>query len=69
MSCLGIPNTIHFQEITKIQDAQALWGKLKVDGQKVSWRPDHEEEHEDIEGHVMNKKTFEDLRKQGLLNL
>jgi len=69
MSCLGIPNTIHFQEITKIQDAQALWAKLKVDGQKVSWRPDHEEEFEDIEGHVMNKKTFEDLRKQGLLNL
>jgi len=69
MSCLGIPNTIHFQEITKIQDAQALWAKLKVDGHKVSWRPDHEEEFEDIEGHVMNKKTFEDLRKQGLLNL
>nr|CAG8436373.1 5588_t:CDS:2 [Entrophospora candida] len=27
--CLGIPNTRHFHEITLIEDAYALWEKLK----------------------------------------
>jgi splicing factor 3A subunit 3 len=67
MTCLGIPNTLHFQEITKIQDAQALWAKIKVDGQKISWKPEAEEEYEDVEGHVMSRKTFEDLKRQGLV--
>jgi len=67
MTCLGIPNTLHFQEITKIQDAQALWAKIKVDGQKGAWKPEAEEEYEDVEGHVMSRKTFEDLKRQGLV--
>jgi len=67
MSCLNIPNTLHFQEITKIQDAQALWAKIKTDGQKGVWRPDAEEEFEDTEGHVMSRRTYEDLRRQGLV--
>lgn len=67
MTCLGIPNTLHFQEITKIQDAQALWAKMKVDGQKYAWKPEAEEEYEDVDGHVMSRKTFEDLKRQGLV--
>jgi splicing factor 3A subunit 3 len=67
MTCLGIPNTIHFQEITKINDAQALWVKIKQDGQKVMWKPDAEEEYEDVDGNAMSKKTYEDLKRQGLV--
>ena len=29
MRCLGIPNTAHFANVTKIEDALALWEKLK----------------------------------------
>ena len=29
MRCLGIPNTAHFANVTAIEDAMALWEKLK----------------------------------------
>ena len=32
-----------------------------------AWKPDHEEEYEDSKGNVVNKKTYEDLKRQGLL--
>jgi splicing factor 3A subunit 3 len=31
------------------------------------WRPENDEEFEDEEGNVFNKKTFDDLKRQGLL--
>ncbi|KAI9331044.1 hypothetical protein BDR26DRAFT_870589 [Obelidium mucronatum] len=67
MKCLGIPNTKHFQEITKIQDAYALWEKLNTTKKAEAFKADAMEEFEDAEGNVFNKKTFEDLRRQGLL--
>ncbi|KAI8805888.1 hypothetical protein BJ742DRAFT_818551 [Cladochytrium replicatum] len=67
MRCLGIPNTRHFQDITLIEDAFALWEKLKVQTKTESFRPDTMEEYEDKEGNVFNKKTYEDLKRQGLL--
>ena len=59
----------------------ALWEKIKVkiffkyllnkyfQVQKFddAWKPDHEEEYEDSKGNVVNKKTYEDLKRQGLL--
>lgn len=44
-----------------------VWDKLK--GQKTAerWQPEAEEEFEDSMGNVVNKKTFEDLKRQGLL--
>nr|CAG4637682.1 EOG090X03G1 [Chydorus sphaericus] len=67
MRCLGIPNTAHFANVTKIEDAISLWNKLR--SQKTSERfvADHEEEYEDSMGNVVTKKTYEDLRRQGLL--
>jgi len=67
MRCLGIPNTAHFANVTQIEDALALWEKLK--GQKTAerWLPEQEEEYEDSMGNVVNRKTFEDLKRQGLL--
>jgi len=67
MACLGIPNTKHFQDVTQIEDAQALWRKMQQQEKVKEWRPDEEEEYEDDEGNVYNRKTFEDLKRQGLI--
>lgn len=67
MRCLGIPNTAHFANVTQIEDALALWEKLKSQKQQERWQPEQEEEFEDSLGNVVNRKTFEDLKRQGLL--
>ncbi|CAH1800257.1 unnamed protein product, partial [Owenia fusiformis] len=67
MRCLGIPNTAHFANVTLIEDAVALWAKIKSSKDMERWRPDTEEEYEDSAGNVVSKKTFDDLKRQGLL--
>jgi len=67
MRCLGIPNTAHFANVTRIEDAISLWTKLRSQKTSERFLPDHEEEYEDSKGNVVTKKTFEDLRRQGLL--
>ncbi|KAM9320540.1 splicing factor 3A subunit 3 isoform 2-T2 [Gastrophryne carolinensis] len=67
MRCLGIPNTAHFANVTQIEDAVSLWSKLKQQKALERWQPDTEEEYEDSSGNVVNKKTYEDLKRQGLL--
>ncbi|GIY20409.1 splicing factor 3A subunit 3 [Caerostris darwini] len=67
MRCLGIPNTAHFANVTQIEDAYGLWQKLKEQKQKERFLPSNEEEYEDTQGNVVNKKTYEDLKRQGLL--
>lgn len=44
-----------------------VWEKLKSQKQGERWIPEQEEEFEDSLGNVVNKKTFEDLKRQGLL--
>mmetsp|Transcript_43863 Transcript_43863/g.95799 ORF Transcript_43863/g.95799 Transcript_43863/m.95799 type:complete len:531 (-) Transcript_43863:78-1670(-) len=67
MRCLKIPNTSHFKEITKIEDALTLYEKLKKDAEEQTFRPDQDVECEDIQGNVMSQRAFEDLRRQGLV--
>ncbi|XP_014679060.1 PREDICTED: splicing factor 3A subunit 3-like [Priapulus caudatus] len=67
MRCLGIPNTAHFANVTKIEDAIGLWEKIKVSKATERWRPDQDEEYEDSQGNVVTKKTYDDLKRQGLL--
>ncbi|XP_053207953.1 splicing factor 3A subunit 3-like [Panonychus citri] len=67
MRCLGIPNTAHFANVTQIEDALKLWHKLKDEKQKEKFQTSTEEEYEDSEGRVVTKKTYEDLKRQGLL--
>jgi len=67
MRCLKIPNTAHFKEITKIEDAITLYEKLKRDAEEQTFKPDADVECEDIQGNVMSQKAFEDLRRQGLV--
>ena len=98
---MGIPNTVHFQDVTTVDDALArtcrasagvpsvcggpahsrltsrrfsvghagvaVWEKLKQEKQQVDFKMDQEEEFEDSQGNVMSRKTYEDLRRQGLL--
>ncbi|KAF9653428.1 hypothetical protein BDM02DRAFT_3257944 [Thelephora ganbajun] len=67
MRALGLPNTKHFHEITKIEDALALAEKLKREGKNEIFEQETMEELEDEEGNVYNRKTYEDLKKQGLI--
>lgn len=67
MRVLNIPNTAHFANVTKIQDALTLWDKLKDEKARERFQPENEEEFEDSAGNVVNKKTYEDLSRQGLL--
>ncbi|KZT72566.1 hypothetical protein DAEQUDRAFT_749309 [Daedalea quercina L-15889] len=67
MRALGLPNTKHFHEITRIEDALALAEKLKREGRNEIFEQETMEELEDEEGNVYNRKTYEDLKKQGLI--
>ncbi|KAG6337239.1 hypothetical protein ID866_1869 [Astraeus odoratus] len=67
MRALGLPNTKHFHEITRIEDALALAEKLKQEGRKEIFEQETMEELEDDEGNVYNRKMYEDLKKQGLI--
>ncbi|KAI1321494.1 hypothetical protein EDD11_005185 [Mortierella claussenii] len=66
MRCLGIPNTRQFHEIVGIEDAIALWNRIKKAKPEGS-KKDQIEEFEDSDGNVFNKKTYEDLKRQGLI--
>ena len=68
MKCLGIPNSKHFQGITLIEDAYTLWAKLKAEQGSHTFNQDLDEEFEDRQGNVMNRKTYADLARQGLLD-
>merc|ERR1712168_844117 len=67
MRCLGIPNTAHFANVTAIEDAILLWEKIKNVKSEEAFKPEQEEEFEDSQGNVVNKKIYEDLKRQGLL--
>jgi splicing factor 3A subunit 3 len=49
------------------QEAKALWEKIQARQGVNKWRPDLEEEYEDQEGNIYNKKTYTDLQRQGLI--
>jgi splicing factor 3A subunit 3 len=67
MRCLGIPNTKHFHGVTKIEDAQELWAKLKTVLEEKHFDVNEEEEYEDSHGNVLNRSQYEDLARKGML--
>jgi len=67
MRCLGIPNTSHFANVVRIQDALELWQRVSGVKNEERFNPEQEEEFEDSMGNVVNRKMFEDLRRQGVL--
>eukprot|EP00953_Heterococcus_sp_UTEX-ZZ885_P025272 13742-Heterococcus_DN1.PRE.2 len=48
-------------------DAVDLYAKLKDKLDTDKWAPEAGEEYEDSEGNVLNRRTYEDLARQGLL--
>lgn len=44
-----------------------VWERLKGTGKTEEFKPDVMEEFEDQEGNVFNKKTYEDLKRQGII--
>ncbi|KAK4523781.1 hypothetical protein GAYE_SCF00G1677 [Galdieria yellowstonensis] len=63
---LGIQYSRHFYMVTGIEDALRLDAKLKSQMELERFRPE-EEEFEDAQGNVFSRRTYEDLRRQGLI--
>ena len=47
----------------------SVWEKLRLTKGRERWHAEVEEEYEDSVGNVVNKRTYNDLRRQGLLQL
>jgi splicing factor 3A subunit 3 len=67
MRCLGVPNTLHFHGLTRIDEVLEVFRKQKAGLERDSWRPELEEEFEDAQGNVLTRKVRDDLARQGLL--
>ncbi|EPQ30477.1 uncharacterized protein PFL1_02003 [Pseudozyma flocculosa PF-1] len=67
MRALGLPNTVQFRDVTRIQDALALADKLKKQGKLQAEQDGDAEEVEDEHGNTYTRKTYELLKRQGLL--
>lgn len=67
MRALGIPNTLHFHDITKIDDAKRLYASLKKELEKTGFDRHAEEQFEDSQGNILTKSAYEDLKREGLL--
>ncbi|KAJ2611044.1 Pre-mRNA-splicing factor sap61 [Coemansia sp. RSA 1365] len=67
MRRLGIPNTRQFHGVAAIDEAQSLWERIQKEKKNEAVNNDTFEEYEDSEGNVFNKKTYLDLKRQGLI--
>lgn len=79
MRALDIPNSKEFFEVTSIDDARALWASIRGRTGGAGAPPTAgaaavaaaitaaDEEVEDADGNVYTRKTYEDLKRQGLL--
>jgi len=67
MKCLNIPNTIHFKDITDIEEALKLHKSIRMASYNSAFKPDYEEEFEDPDGNVLSRKVYIDLKRQGLI--
>lgn len=67
MRCLGVPNSKHFHDITKISDVLELYAKITHQVSTGTFVGDVEEEFEDSHGNLLTRRTYEDLARQGLL--
>lgn len=64
---LGIAYSKSFMMITRIQDALQLHRRLANRQKNIEFDVDREVEVEDDSGNVMNLKTYNDLKRQGLV--
>ena len=67
MKCLKIPNTVHFKDVTEIEHALRLHKKILQDNFETTFKPDFQEEFEDDEGNLYNRRQYIDLKRQGII--
>ena len=67
MKCIGVPNQRELWGVTSIDEVKALWEKIRQQEAGKGWKEEEEEEMEDSEGNVFNKKTYLELQRQGLI--
>ena len=61
------PSRFRFtRQVTTIAEALALHKSLENKG-TGKWDKEVDEEYEDADGNVYNKKTYDDLKRQGLI--
>ena len=63
MKCLKIPNTVHFKDVTDIEEALRLHKKILGENYHTTFKPDYEEEFEDQDGNVLQRKVYIDMRR------
>lgn len=68
LRCLDISYSKKFFMVTRIADAVKLRAKLQRISKEADFNPDLEIEYEDSSGNVLNRKTYRDLERQGLLS-
>ena len=61
MGRLGITNTAHFHDVTKIEDAIRLNNELQHKISKKVFIPQQEMEFEDKEGNIITKEAYNQL--------
>ena len=66
MRCLKLPNSKAFLEVTSIADALQLHAAMR-ERQAGAFKPEADEEFEDAQGNVYNRKLYLDLQRQGLI--
>jgi len=64
---LGVQYSRYYYMVTQIDDVLKLADKSRNLSASQLNRTADDEEFEDAEGNVFNRKTYEDLRRQGLL--
>ncbi|KAH8738814.1 hypothetical protein FG386_002269 [Cryptosporidium ryanae] len=67
LNALGIPNTSHFKEITRISDALELYSSLCKQAKDRIFDEQSGLEMEDSEGNVVTLKTFNELHSRGVI--
>ena len=69
MQCLGIPSKYNrsFYEITQIADVKKLWEEIRRKEGLCKWDPELDEEFEDDDGNIYDKRTYVLMKTQGLI--
>ena len=67
MAPLDLATTLSVCPRLRAMRCPAVWDKIKKDKHVAEFKNDQDEEFEDSNGNVMSRKTYEDMRRQGLL--
>ena len=67
LNALGIPNTSHFKEITRISDALELYSSLCKQAKNRIFDEQNGVEMEDSEGNIVTLRSFKEFHSKGVI--